>query len=409
MAPKMMKSKLAKLVLEVEKSGIIPLILKDWRNEKPASSPILEEKKMKRDAAVGTSQQVPGVVTQDRKLTASSSVPNVSANVTTSIPARNSSGPARSDVSSRQMSIPKLDDVFTRKCCGVQGEIKIKVPNPDDWIKHLAEFVDNGESASKSVWNVANSYSELVDSLTQKEDGERMNNAGDVGVCAASSSYLLRALCGIRHLEESTYNREYLLEMARKEKEELQKRLDDLGDAEQEIRDLRSENERLKMSKSADDKTRKKLKKVLEAERKSLKEADKTIVDASTQVNGLKLQVKGLESEVEMLKTDKASLQEEVVNLKKTNTDLEAANHEYEVKAAVYFAAGFAEAIAQVQVLAPEVDVSETHYTKEIRDGQLVIASDDDEGGGHDEEDSGNKLVDDVQDDQIHAVMKSRG
>ncbi|PNX66566.1 hypothetical protein L195_g055160, partial [Trifolium pratense] len=77
------------------------------------------------------------------------------------------------------------------------------------------------------------------------------------------------------------------------------------------------------------------------------------------QVNGLKLQVNGLESEVEKLKTDKASLQEEVVNLKKTNTDLEAANHEYEVKAAVDFAAGFAEAIAQVQVLAPEVDVSE--------------------------------------------------
>jgi hypothetical protein len=91
-------------------------------------------------------------------------------------------------------------------------------------------------------------------------------------------------------------------------------------------------------------------------------------------------------------------LQEEAVNLKNTNTDLEAANHEYEVKAAVDFAPGLADAIAQVQVLAPEVDISEDHYTKEIRDGQLVIASD--------EEDSGKKLVD-VQDDQIHAVMKS--
>jgi hypothetical protein len=107
---------------------------------------------------------------------------------------------------------------------------------------------------------------------------------------------------------------------------------------------------------------------------------------------------------VEKLKTDKASLQEEVVNLKRTNTNLEAANREYQVKAAVDFAAGFAEAIAQVQVLAPEVDISEAQYTKEIRDGQLVIASDEDEGG--DEEDSGKKLVD-VQNDQIHAVMKS--
>jgi hypothetical protein len=212
MAPKMKRSKLAKLVSEGEKSGIIPSILKDWRNDKTVSSPILEERR-KRDAAVGTSQQVPGVVTHDRKLTASSSVPNVSTNVTTSIPAHNSSGPARSDVSSQQMSIPNLDDMFTRKCRSVQGEIKIKVPNPDYWIKHFPEFVDNGESASKSVWNVANSYFELVDSLTQKEDGERMNNAGDVGVCEASLSYLLRALCGIRHLEESTYNREYLLEM----------------------------------------------------------------------------------------------------------------------------------------------------------------------------------------------------
>jgi prefoldin subunit 5 len=396
MAPKMKRSKLAKLVSEGEKSGIIPSILKDWRNDKTVSSPILEERR-KRDAAVGTSQQVPGVVTHDRKLTASSSVPNVSTNVTTSIPAHNSSGPARSDVSSQQMSIPNLDDVYTRKCRSVQGEIKIKVHNPDDWIKHLPEFVDNGEFASKSVWNVANSYSELVDSLTRKEDGERMNNAGDVGVCAASSSYLLHALCGIRHLEESTYNREYLLEMARKDKEELQKRLDDLGDAEQEIRDLRSEIERLKMAKSTDDKTRKKLEKVLEAERKSLIESDKTIVDVRSQV-------KVLESEVEKLKTDKASLQEEVVNLKKTNADLEAANHEYEVKAAVDFAAGFAEAIAQVQVLAPEVDISAAHYTKEIRDGQLVIASDEDEGD--DKEDSGKKLVD-VQDDQIHVVMKS--
>ncbi|KAK2425474.1 mediator of RNA polymerase II transcription subunit 15a [Trifolium repens] len=189
-----------------------------------------------------------------------------------------------------------------------------------------------------------------------EEDGEKMNNAGDVRVCEASLSYLLRALCGIRHLEESTYNREYLLEMARKDKEELQKRLDDLGDAEQEIRDLRSEIERLKMAKSTDDKTRKKLEKVLEAEKKSLIEADKTIVDARTQV-------KVLESE-----------------------------------AAVDFAAGFSDAIAQVQVLAPEVDSSEAHYTKEIRDGQLVIASN--------EEDSGKKHVD-VQDDQIHAVMKS--
>jgi hypothetical protein len=91
-------------------------------------------------------------------------------------------------------------------------------------------------------------------------------------------------------------------------------------------------------------------------------------------------------------------LQEEAVNLKKTNTDLEAASHKYEVKAAVDFAAGFSDAIAQVQVLAPEVDSSEAHYTKEIRDGQLVIASN--------EEDSGKKHVD-VQDDQIHAVMKS--
>ncbi|GAU27834.1 hypothetical protein TSUD_114140 [Trifolium subterraneum] len=131
---------------------------------------------------------------------------------------------------------------------------------------------------------------------------------------------------------------------------------------------------------------------------------EKTIVDAITEVNGLKLQVKGLESKVEKLKTDNASLQEEVVNLKKTNSDLEVANHEYEVKAAVNFAAGFAEAIAQVQVLAPGVDVSEAHYTKEIRDGQLFIASD--EGDGDDEEDSGKKLVD-VQDDQIHAVMKN--
>ncbi|WJX70078.1 hypothetical protein P8452_54226 [Trifolium repens] len=309
MAPKMKRSKLAELVSEGEKSGIIPSILKDWRNDKHASSPILEEKR-KRDAAVGTSRQVPGVVTHDRKLTASFFVPNVSANVTTSIPAHNSSG---------------------------------------------------------------------------------------VGVCAASSPYLLYALCGIRHLEESTYNREYLLEMARKDKEELQKTLDDLGDAEQEIRDLRSEIERLKMAKSTDDKTRKKLEKVLEAEMKSLIEANKTIADARTQV-------KVLESEVEKLKTDKASLQEEVVNLKKTNTNLEAANHEYQVKAAVDFAAGFAEAIAQVQVLAPEVDISEAQYTKEIRDGQLVIASDEDEGG--DEEDSGKKLVD-VQNDQIHAVMKS--
>jgi chromosome segregation ATPase len=173
--------------------------------------------------------------------------------------------------------------------------------------------------------------------------------------------------------------------------------LDDLGGAEQEIRDLRSEIERLKMAKSTDDKTRKKLEKVLEAERKSLIESDKTIVDVRSQV-------KVLESEVEKLKTDKASLQEEVVNLKKTNADLEAANHEYEVKAAVDFAAGFAEAIAQVQVLAPEVDISAAHYTKEIRDGQLVIASDEDEGD--DKEDSGKKLVD-VQDDQIHVVMKS--
>ncbi|KAK2371624.1 mediator of RNA polymerase II transcription subunit 15a [Trifolium repens] len=82
MAPKMKRSKLAKLVSEGEKAGIIPSILKDWRNDKPASLPILGEKR-KRDAAVGTSQQVPGVVTHDRKLTASSSVPNVSENVTT--------------------------------------------------------------------------------------------------------------------------------------------------------------------------------------------------------------------------------------------------------------------------------------------------------------------------------------
>jgi hypothetical protein len=80
--------------------------------------------------------------------------------------------------------------------------------------------------------------------------------------------------------------------------------------------------------------------------------------------------VKVLESEVEKLKTDKASLQEEVVNLKKTNADLEAANHEYEVKAAVDFAAGFADAIAQVQVLAPKVDISEAHCTKV---GRLIM------------------------------------
>ncbi|WJX74954.1 hypothetical protein P8452_58543 [Trifolium repens] len=203
--------------------------------------------------------------------------------VATSIPAHNSSGPARSDVSSQQMLIPNLDDMFTRKCRSVQGEIKIKVPNPDYWIKHFPEFVDNGESASKSVWNVANSYFELVDSLTQKEDGERMNNAGDVGVCEASLSYLLRALCGIRHLEESTYNRQYLLEMQGKT-------------------------------------------------RRSCKKGWMILVVLSK----------------------KSETCEEAVNLKKTNTDLEAANHEYEVKAAVDFAAGFADAIAQVQVLAPK-------------------------------------------------------
>jgi hypothetical protein len=38
------------------------------------------------------------------------------------------------------------------------------------------------------------------------------------------------------------------------------------------------------MAKSTDDKTRKKLEKVLEAERKSLIESDKTIVDVRTQV-----------------------------------------------------------------------------------------------------------------------------
>ncbi|KAK2371622.1 hypothetical protein QL285_084545 [Trifolium repens] len=142
-------------------------------------------------------------------------------------------------------------------------------------------------------------------SLTQKEDGERMNNAGDVGVCEASLSYLLRALCGIRHLEESTYNREYLLEMRGKT-------------------------------------------------RRSCKKGWMILVVLS----------KKSETCGQRLRDGQTSLQEEAVNLKKTNTDLEAANHEYEVKAAVDFAAGFADAIAQVQVLAPKVDISEAHYTK---------------------------------------------
>jgi ATP-dependent Lon protease len=106
------------------------------------------------------------------------------------------------------------------------------------------------------------------------------------------SFLVVPSACLVWYLEESTCNREYLLEMARKDKEQLQKRLDDLGDAEQEIRDLRSEIERLKMAKSTDDKTRKKLEKLLEAEKKSLIEADKTIVDARTQVKVLESEVK---------------------------------------------------------------------------------------------------------------------
>jgi len=57
-----------------------------------------------------------------------------------------------------------------------------------------------------------------------------MDKVSDVGVCVASSSYLMCALCGTIYLEDNVYNNEYLLDILNKNKEKLNKQFDELGD-----------------------------------------------------------------------------------------------------------------------------------------------------------------------------------
>jgi len=56
-----------------------------------------------------------------------------------------------------------------------------------------------------------------------------MNNDSDVGVCVASSSYLMCASRGTIYLEDIVYNNEYMLDIANKDKEKLHKQLDKIG------------------------------------------------------------------------------------------------------------------------------------------------------------------------------------
>jgi len=62
---------------------------------------------------------------------------------------------------------------------------------------------------------------------------------------------------------------------------ELQKKVDELGDAAQTIRNLKSEIEKLKNEQSSTDKTNKDLRKLLEVERKTCKDAEEIVMDAA--------------------------------------------------------------------------------------------------------------------------------
>ncbi|GAU30844.1 hypothetical protein TSUD_365520 [Trifolium subterraneum] len=184
--------------------------------------------------------------------------------------------------------------------------------NPTLWAKHLREF---NEGPEDSLWNLSIDRSEIVDEhIVRRADEAKFARAGDIGICKALTSHNLRSIAMVRHLEYAIIKKDVSIETLKNKVDNLEK-------------ELAAEKENLATAYS-------KLKK----EKNDLAAKYKAESHGWTQL--------------------KKKLEDDVAD--------------YQRGFAEQYRDGFENAISQIRIIAPNVDVSKVDKYKVVRDGSCV-------------------------------------
>lgn len=200
-----------------------------------------------------------------------------------------------------------------------------------------------GEGPVKTIWDRRFAFPELIDTFLVAElDSERVKAAGLRGSCRAMEAYG----CWLTSIARSVDNQFGHLEDAqKKDEEELKLLKQQLGLAIDRVKELEN---------------------ALNATKEKMEEVDKMQAELDT----LQLEEAAGAEREKFLSEEVQKLRAELGNLRATaekekNEALEeAAENER----------GFDRALAQVRVLYPDLDISETGFFKDIVDGRLVDA-----------------------------------
>jgi uncharacterized coiled-coil protein SlyX len=192
-------------------------------------------------------------------------------------------------------------------------------PIPNLWAKHLREF---NEGPEDSLWNLSIDRSEIVDGhIMRRADEAKFARAGDIGICKALTSHNLRSIAMVRHLEYAIITKDVSIETLKNKVANLEK-------------ELAAEKENLATAYS-------KLKK----EKNDLAAKYKTESHGWTQL--------------------KKKLEDDVAD--------------YQRGFAEQYRDGFENAISQIRIIAPNVDVSKVNMYKVVRNGMIVDEEEDEE------------------------------
>jgi uncharacterized coiled-coil protein SlyX len=191
--------------------------------------------------------------------------------------------------------------------------------NPNLWAKHLREF---NEGPEDSLWNLSIDRCKIIDEhIMRRADEAKFARAGDIGICKALTSHNLRSIAMVRHLEYAIITKDASIETLKNKVANLEK-------------ELAAEKENLATAYS-------KLKK----EKNDLAAKYKTESHGWTQL--------------------KKKLEDDVAD--------------YQRGFAEQYRDGFENAISQIRVIAPNVDVSKVNMYKVVKDGMIVDEEEDDE------------------------------
>lgn len=193
-----------------------------------------------------------------------------------------------------------------------------KAPTNTLWAEHLGEF-DKGEE--ESLWNLSINRSDIVDEhIMRPADQAKFARAGDIGVCKALTSHNLRSIAMVCHLERAIIQKDVSIETSKNKIANLEKEL--------------AEKDKLATAYSN-----------LKKEKKDLAAKYKTESLLWTQ--------------------EKKKLEDAIV--------------EYQRGFAEQYRDRFENAISQIPILAPYVDVSKVDKYKVVRDGMTVDEEEEEE------------------------------